>query len=106
MKIYDLKDKEGRTFAFEVSSLLGRRKLCKLIQSIPEIKILKAPNFRSRHEDEFCEFEIQGQKFVAWEPFADNSRFWIGPKPTIWCKQVEIVRSIFKNHKLFGLLRK
>jgi hypothetical protein len=52
-------------------------------------------------EDEFCEFEIKGQKFVALEPFGDNSRYWIGPKPSKWCEQVAIVRSTFVNHKLF-----
>jgi hypothetical protein len=107
MKVHDLKDKEGRVFAFEISNLLlSRRKICKLIQSIPEMKILKKPNFRSRHEEEFCEFEIQGQKFVAWEPFGDNDHYWIGPKSTVWCEQVEIVRNAFINHKRFGLLRK
>ncbi len=25
------------------------------------------------------EFTFDGAKFVVWEPFGDNSRFWIGP---------------------------
>jgi len=107
MKIHDLKDKAGRIFAFEVSNLfLSRRKLCKVIRSIPEAKILKAPSLCSRHEEEFCEFEIQGQKFVAWEPFGDNSRYWIGPNPSNWCEQVETVKMAFKNRRLFGFFCK
>ncbi|MGH7953155.1 MAG: hypothetical protein ACREFE_14740 [Limisphaerales bacterium] len=109
MKIHDIKDEEGRIFAFEVNNLFFTRKgLCRFIRSIPEVKILKAPGFRSffKGEDEFCEFEIQGHKFVAWEPWNDNSCYWIGPNPPNWCEQVEIVRNAFANHKLFSFLRK
>jgi hypothetical protein len=106
MKVYDLIDKEGRVFAFEVNNtFFGRMKLCKLVRSIPETQIIKAQShrsFRFKGEDEFCEFEIHGQKFVAWEPFGDNSRYWIGSKSRMWCEQVAIVRSAFANHKLFG----
>jgi len=105
MKVYDLEDKEGRVFAFQIkNTFFGRMRLCKLVRSIPETQILKAQShrsFRSNGEDEFCEFEIRGQKFVASEPFGDNSRYWIGPKPPLWCEQVAIVRSAFVNHKLF-----
>jgi hypothetical protein len=104
MKVHDLIDKEGRVFAFEVNNVfLSRRRLCKLVRAIPEVVIHKAPGFRSyfKGDEEFCEFEIRGQKFVAWEPFGDNSRYWIGPKPPLWCEQVEIVRSAFMNRKLF-----
>jgi hypothetical protein len=106
MKVHDLIDKEGRIFAFEVSNMFfSRRRLCKLVGSIPGVLILKVPGPRSyfKGEEEFCEFEICGQKFVAWEPFGDNSRYWIGLKPPHWCEQVEIIRSAFMGHKLFKL---
>ena len=107
MKVHDLKDKEGRIFAFEVgNTFLSRRRLYKIAKSIPETKIIKAPKIRHffRSVDEFCEFEVQGQKFVAWEPWGDNDHYWIGPQPPLWCKQVEIVRSRFVNYKVFGFL--
>jgi hypothetical protein len=41
MKIHELKDKEGRVFAFEVpNTLLTRRGLCKLVRSIPGARLL------------------------------------------------------------------
>ena len=96
MTIYDLKDKEGRIFAFEIDNV-GRECLCKIIRSFPEVHILREPKFLSEmREDEFCEFEIRGQKFRAWEPFGDNSRYWIGPEPTKWCEQVNTVRELFR----------
>jgi hypothetical protein len=97
MKIHDLKDKEGRVFAFEVpNTLLTRRGVCKLVQSIPGARLLSGR--RELREDEFCAFEVQGQRFKAWEPFGDNSRYWIGPEPPNWCEQVSFVRDAFARH--------
>jgi hypothetical protein len=101
MKVYDLKDKAGRVFAFEVgNTFLTRRGLCRVVRSIPGARILKAARFGSYFKEaEFCKFEIQGQQFVAWEPFGDNSRYWIGPDPPHWCEQVALVRKAFIQHR-------
>jgi len=47
-------------------------------------------------EEEFCEFEVDSEAFVAWEPFGDNSRYWIGPKDGKWNVQVDKVRAAFQ----------
>ncbi len=108
MKIYELKDKEGRVFAFEVgNTLLSRRNVCKIVLAIPGARLIKKPCFLSRfREEEFCEFEVHGQKFAACESFGDGSRYWIGPKPPIWNQEVEKVKEVFAHAKpFFGLVR-
>lgn len=99
MKIYPIKDKEGRVFAFEVDGfLLDRRRVCRILRSIPGVKMLRSPGSLSRsREDEFCEFEISGQRFVAWEPFGDSSRYWIGPEPPQWGEQISVVLDAFRK---------
>jgi hypothetical protein len=101
MKLYDLKDKDGRIFAFEIPNWrLSRNGVCKVVRSIPEAHVLRTPRFLSRfREEEFCGFEVYGQKFKAREPFGDNSRYWIGPEPPHWCEQVEVARDAFARHK-------
>ena len=95
MKTYDLKDQQGRVYAFEIENI-GRWELCELIRSFPGVQLLREPRWLSEfREEEFCEFEVNGQTFRAWEPFGDNSRFWIGPEPPEWCTQVEAVRGLF-----------
>ena len=65
MRVYDLKDAGERVFACEVSNfMLGRRGVRRVVCRIPNARVL---SFRSRAE-EFCEFEVEGTKFVAWEP--------------------------------------
>ena len=100
MAIHDLIDQDGRLFAFEVdNSRLGRKKICKILTSIPGIQILRKPIFMSEFREEvFCEFELNGLKFEVWEPFGDNSRYWIGPEPVLTTEQIKTVREAFVPH--------
>ena len=101
MKVHDLKDKQGRVFAFEVpNTLLTRRGVCRLIRAIPGAHLLSGR--AELRQEEFCTFEVQGQKFKAWEPWGDSSRYWIGPEPPGWCEQISVVRDAFIRHTFLG----
>lgn len=97
MRIRDVTDREGRAFAFEVdNSFCDRSRVCRIAASIPGATIVRRPRFLSSLRVEvFCEFEIEGVRFLAWEPFGDNSRYWIGPEPARWVSQIAIVREAF-----------
>ncbi len=99
MKVSDLYDEKGRVFAFEVGSFwIGRSGIVSVVRRIPGVKIIRAPNvFGFSREEEFCEFEVEGQRFEIWEPFGDSDRYWIGPKPPQWCEQLDLVRTAFLN---------
>ncbi len=108
MKTYDLRDSEGRIYAFEVSNvLLGRRGVCRVVRSIPGAKLTRMPRLLSWcREEEFCAFTVDGETFVAWEPFGDNGRYWIGPKSARWCPQIEVVKAAFRRTRIpFALAR-
>jgi hypothetical protein len=97
MKVHDLKDEQGRVFAFEVpNTLLTRRGACKLVESIPGARLLSGR--AELRQQEFCSFEVQGKNFKVWEPWGDNSRYWVGPEPAQWCEEVSIVRDAFVRH--------
>lgn len=97
MKTYPLYDEEDRLFAFEIgNTIIGRRGVCGIVQSIPGAKLLRTPKFLSWwREAEFCEFSLDGERFIAEEPFGDNSRYWVGPKPPRWLPQTEKVHEAF-----------
>lgn len=103
MKIFDLKDQEGRTYAFEVENLaIGRSGFCKVVKTIPGAEILKTPRFLSWfREDVFCKFSVAGATFEAWEPFGDSSRYWVGPEPVSYVPQISIIRSAFEAYTPF-----
>jgi len=104
MDIYDLRDAEGRIVAFEVeNSSLGRHGACRVADKIPRARLLR----RQRHfawsgRDDFCEFELDGITFVIEEPFGDNSRYWVGPKPPEFVPQITVVRDFFARAGLWG----
>jgi hypothetical protein len=33
----------------------------------------------AKSRDIHVEFKYMGQAYIVWEPFGDNSRYWIGP---------------------------
>lgn len=101
MKTYDLTDDEGRLLAFEVSNaFLSRKTACRIAQQIPDAILVRGPRICAS-EDEFCEFEFEGVRFVLWEPWGDNNRYWIGPKPERWVPQTARVLEEFAKWHLF-----
>jgi hypothetical protein len=99
MKIYEHKDAEGRVVSFEIDNLLiSRRGVVRILRSIPDIHIIRSPRLLWWREDEFCEFEIGGQRFKALEPFGDNSRYWIGPEPPQWSEHIQLVQNAFARY--------
>jgi hypothetical protein len=94
MRVYDLRDQEGRVFAFEVKNLFfDRSGVCRIVSTIPGARIIRRPKVLSWFREEvFCEFELGEVRFVAWEPFGDSDTYWIGPEPTRWVPQIERVR--------------
>ena len=108
MKIHELKDEAGRIFAFEVFNF-GRHRACRFVTKIPGVSIVKRQkHFQFTADDEFCEFELNGKRFLLWEPWGDNSRFWVGPKPSedqsqgiTWCAEFDEIRNAFASYKAF-----
>ncbi len=98
MKVYDLHESEGRVYAFEADNLLlGRRGAVRVVRSIPGVRVVRRPRALSwLREETFCEFELDGVRFVVWEPFGDTSRYWIGPEPVSLTPQLDRVRLAFK----------
>ena len=85
MRVYDLKDASGRVFAFEVGNLwLGRRGVAAVVRTIPGARVVRSPGREVAFfaEEEFCEFELGGVRFVAWEPYGDSSSLLDRPQAT------------------------
>lgn len=76
MKTYPLKRGERQIFAFEIpASGLWTGSLARLLQRAPGIANVR----RVWTDDNRLAFEVNGEPFVVWEPWGDNSRYWIGP---------------------------
>jgi hypothetical protein len=109
MRIYDIHDAQGRVAAFEIDGFfIGRRGVARIIDTIPGASIIRRPAgfLRFGDRDEFCEFTMHLQKFIAWEPWGDSSRYWIGPSPPGWCEELSLIREAFAAYRLWPWSRK
>lgn len=79
MKTYPLKRDDGQIFAFEIPAAgLWTGSLARLLRRAPGVAGVR----RIHGNDNRIAFELNGEPFVVWEPWGDNSRYWIGPANT------------------------
>jgi hypothetical protein len=108
MKVFDILSEAGETVQFEVSNLsLGRSAACRVVQGIPGVRMIRAhrPFAWGRAPADFCEFELNGVRFMIEEPFGDNSRYLVTPVPACSGPELNAVRSAFASAKVTGLSR-
>jgi hypothetical protein len=86
MRVYELaRPGEHRPYAFEIPEWrrpFWRKTLVRFLESVPEVtEVRRGGNWFSGDENR-AHFLFHGVPFVVWEPWGDNSRYWIGPADT------------------------
>jgi hypothetical protein len=81
MKTYPIKTDDNRTFAFEISNAyIGANTIADLLRQNGRVTNLKKRQPFQSPGDVHIEFQYADVDFMVWEPYGDNSRYWIGPK--------------------------
>lgn len=81
MKTYPIKDGNNRTFAFEIGNVyVGPGVIANLLRRSGKVVNLKRRKAFHSPADVHIDFQYGGVDFIVWEPYADSSRYWIGPK--------------------------
>jgi len=113
MKTWAITDEHGRVIAFEVSMIsVGLNEIQKILQSNSEVGQLNQRRIFSAASEVHMTFSFRGDIHVVWEPFGDNSRYWIGPKDKLpQSKDIAELEKSFQNYKptlwkrMLGLLK-
>ena len=81
MKTYPLQNERGETYAFEMpnSWFLSSRGVARYFSRCPGVTISRVRRLFALDDEIHVEFEFSGESFQVWEPYGDNSRYWIGP---------------------------
>lgn len=97
MQVYEIFGEDGRLVGLEINRFpLGRRGLCRIVRSIPRVRVRKTPRFLSWFSEEpFCVFELNGELYVASNRAGEEGRYRVGPKTPGVCSQMEHVRDAF-----------
>jgi len=80
MTTYTVLDNTGKAFAFEIQNVyLTLSKAAALLRSVDDVSDIQQRRLLHRPMDVHLRFRYRGEPFVVWEPYADSSRYWIGP---------------------------
>jgi hypothetical protein len=82
MKTYRIHDPTtpSRCFAFEVeNAYIFPKTIARLLRGVNSVRDVKH-RFSLFPREIHVEFTYKGHPYVVWEPYADSSRYWIGPR--------------------------
>lgn len=80
MRTWPATDEGGTVTSFEVSMIrIGLGEVERILRSNPDVSQLTRRRMFSPSEVHIT-FSFRGAEYLVWEPFGDNSRYWIGPK--------------------------
>jgi hypothetical protein len=81
MQTYLVSDKQGvRAPIFQVeNAYIGPATIAKLLAQVQGVSDVRRRKPFSKSSDVHIEFYYLGRPYIVWEPFGDNSRYWIGP---------------------------
>lgn len=96
MHIYAIENND-QVVSFEIDNArVSRRRVAAILKKIPDLQILKEQKFLGQRCEDFCEFKLGGHEFYVWEPWNDNSRYWIGPRDGLWHPEINRIIEAFK----------
>lgn len=82
MQTYPIRDDGGVLFAFEVDAQILGRRLASVLGQIDGVTDVRSRRRWTGSPDVHIRFQYCEREYVVWEPFGDNSRWWIGPDDT------------------------
>ena len=82
MRTYPIRDEAGITFAFEALALLFGRRFARKLETIDGVSNVRPRRRWVGLPDVHIQFSYRGRECIAWEPYGDSSRWWIGPENT------------------------
>ncbi|NYE29637.1 hypothetical protein HDE78_002603 [Rhodanobacter sp. K2T2] len=100
MRIFPTGEKDGRAIAFEIENVyVSRKAISQLLKQADGVSNVKLGGHFSSSNDIRIEFQYLGCDYMVWEPFGDNSRYWIGPKnPEESVADAKGLEDIFKSY--------
>jgi len=81
METYPVFTNEGaRSQAFEIeNAYIGPAAITRILAGVEGVTEVCPRKMFAKSSDVHVEFKYMGQPYIVWEPFGDNSRYWIGP---------------------------
>jgi hypothetical protein len=101
MKTYPAKTSpDGRLVAFEVeNAYIGAAAVARLLEQAAGVSEVRRRRLFSGDGDVHVRFRHRGQPCIVWEPYGDNSRYWVGPEsPEAFTEDLREVERVFDEY--------
>ena len=81
METFTLRNEGNEVVAFEIPSsyFISSGGVARYVGRCPGVSITKVRRPFTIGDEIHVQFSFKGESFDVWEPFGDNSRYWIGP---------------------------
>ena len=81
MKVFPLVRSDGNVIAFEIEhAWVSRKAIANLLKRTDGVSTVTLRRRFFSADDIRIEFRYRGVEYIVWEPWGDNSRYWIGPR--------------------------
>ncbi len=99
MRVHKLSREDGRLIAFEIENFYIRpSKIAVLLCAIDGTSNIVLRKPFSSSSDVHLEFKYRDEDFMVWEPYGDNSRYWIGSKQEESSIDISPLVAAFENY--------
>jgi hypothetical protein len=101
MRIFPVLRDDGIAIAFEIEHIYAsRRVISRLLTHADGVSEVKYRASFVASSDVRIDFKYLDRDYVVWEPFGDNSRYWIGPgNLEDGVADVEALADVFKRYQ-------
>jgi hypothetical protein len=101
METFLVKHEGIRLIAFEIENIyVSRRTIARLLKKVDGVTEIRLRGHFGSSDDIRVEFKYLNCDYMAWEPYGDNSRYWIGPQnPSEGSSDIGVIESVFKSYR-------
>lgn len=103
METYKLKTEDGTQFGFEIENVyISTFKIAKILSGVDGItNIQRRKLFHKYDDDEYrLMFDFNDDTYLIFEPFGDNSRYWIAPENSDYSTpKISVIEEIFRQYR-------
>jgi hypothetical protein len=79
MRTFPITDNGGTVFAFEIPAQFLGLRLARRLRDVSGVSDVRPRKWRVGSADVHIRFRYHDREYIVWEPYGDNSRWWIGP---------------------------
>ncbi|WP_036114039.1 MULTISPECIES: hypothetical protein [Luteibacter] len=101
METFPVANKGDQKVAFAIKNIyVSGRTIARLLDQAEGVTDVRLRGRFGSSEDIRIEFKYLDRDYIVWEPFGDNSQYWIGPRsPDEGADEIIGVENIFKRYR-------